>query len=162
MPHKVNPIDFENAEANLGISNANFSHLASKLPVSRLQRDLSDSSALRNYGVAIAHSFLALLSAERGLSNLAIDSSALETDLDDSWELLAEALQTVMRKHHIADAYEQLKALTRGSGISREDLREFIRSLDISNDDRQRLLELTPATYIGCAEELALRGNDDL
>ena len=161
MPHKVNPIDFENAEANLGISNANFGHLAGKLPVSRLQRDLSDSSTLRNYGVAIAHSFLALLSAERGLINLAIDGRALATDLDDAWELLAEAVQTVMRKHHIDGAYEQLKALTRGTGITREDLHDFIRSLDISNDDRQRLLELTPATYIGCAEELALRGNDD-
>ena len=131
MPHKVNPIDFENAEANLGISSSLLAHLATKLPVSRLQRDLSDSSAMRNYGVALAHSLLALQSARRGLGKLAVDQAALARDLDGNWQVLAEAAQTVMRKRHIADAYEQLMALTRGQAISRESLRDFIDGLDI-------------------------------
>ena len=156
MPHKVNPIDFENAEANLGISSSGLAHLAGKLPVSRLQRDLSDSSALRNYGVAIAHSYLALLSVGSGLKKLAIDHAALAADLENAWEVLAEAIQTVLRKQGYADAYEQLKALTRGRPVTQADLREFIAGLDIASDDKTRLLQLSPASYLGYAEELAL------
>ena len=155
MPHKVNPIDFENAEANLGVSNALLTHLADKLPVSRLQRDLSDSSALRNIGVAIAHSCLALDSARRGLGKVAVDRAALEADLHDQWQLLAEAAQTAMRKHHMPHAYEQLKDLTRGQEITRETLHEFIESLALPDDDKARLLDLTPATYVGLAPQLA-------
>ncbi len=156
MPHKVNPIDFENAEANLGISNASFAHLADKLPVSRLQRDLSDSSALRNYGVAIAHSYLALLSTERGLSRVEVDRAALLADLDGAWEVLAEAIQTVMRKHHLPGAYERLKDLTRGARVSQEDLRAFIDALALPEADKTMLKQLKPMSYIGRAEELAL------
>ncbi len=161
MPHKVNPIDFENAEANLGISSSCFAHLAAKLPVSRLQRDLSDSSALRNYGVAIAHSYLALDAIQRGLSKLEVDSELLANDLEDHWEVLAEAVQTVMRKHQIAGAFEELKEFTRGARISREALHEFIRQLAIPEEDKQRLLALKPATYIGLAHELALSVLED-
>ena len=155
MPHKVNPIDFENAEANLGVSNALLTHLAEKLPVSRLQRDLSDSSALRNVGVAIGHSYLAISSARRGLGKVSADRERLAADLDGEWQLLAEAAQTVMRKHHLPDAYEQLKDLTRGQAITRETLHEFIESLALPGDEKERLLELTPATYIGLAPLLA-------
>ncbi len=155
MPHKVNPIDFENAEANLGISGGNFAHLAKKLPVSRLQRDLSDSSALRNYGVAISHSYLALLSVQRGLQKIDINRAVLSEDLASAWEVLAEAIQTILRKYHIADAYEQLKTLTRGEQVTQAGLHSFIRSLAIPSDEKQRLLQLTPATYIGYAAELA-------
>ena len=155
MPHKVNPIDFENAEANLGVSNALFAHLADKLPISRLQRDLSDSSALRNFGVAIGHSYLALKGVRRGLGKLEVDSAALAADLDDAWQLLAEAVQTVMRKHHLPEAYEQLKALTRGQPITRESLHAFIQALDLPAEEKQRLLQLTPATYLGLAGKLA-------
>ncbi|MCY3780607.1 MAG: adenylosuccinate lyase [Chloroflexi bacterium] len=156
MPHKVNPIDFENAEANLGISNANFAHLADKLPISRLQRDLSDSSALRNYGVAIAHGYLALISVRRGLTKLEVDHGALGDELENNWQVLAEAVQTVLRKHHVNDAYEQLKDLTRGKKTTQEELREFIRQLDIPAEEKARLLQLNPGSYIGFAEELAL------
>ncbi|MCY3574219.1 MAG: adenylosuccinate lyase [Chloroflexi bacterium] len=155
MPHKVNPIDFENAEANLGISNALFAHLADKLSISRLQRDLSDSSALRNFGVAIGHSYLALLTVRRGLGKLDVDAVALAADLDNNWQLLAEAVQTVMRKHHLPEAYEQLKALTRGQPITRERLHGFIQALELPAAEKQRLLQLTPATYLGLAGELA-------
>ena len=156
MPHKVNPIDFENAEANLGMSNASFAHLADKLPISRLQRDLSDSSALRNYGVAMAHSYLAVHSVRRGLTKLEVDRDALGDELEDNWQVLAEAAQTVLRKHHAPDAFEMLKSLTHGAAISREELRAFIRQLDLPFEDKERLLQLTPATYVGLAEELAL------
>ena len=154
MPHKVNPIDFENAEANLGISNATLAHLADKLPVSRLQRDLSDSSALRNVGAGIAHSYLALLSARRGMNKIAVDRAALAADLDEAWEVLAEAAQTIMRKQGMGDAYEQLKALTRGQRISREHLHDFIESLPLPAGEKRQLLQLTPATYIGLAPDL--------
>ena len=156
MPHKVNPIDFENAEANLGLSSSGLAHLAGKLPVSRLQRDLSDSSAMRNYGVAITHSYLALLSVQSGLEKLAIDHEALAAELEDAWAVLAEAIQTVLRKRGYTDAYEQLKALTRGRQVTRAGLRDFIAGLDLPSDDKTRLLELTPASYLGYAEELAL------
>ncbi len=156
MPHKVNPIDFENAEANLGISSAAFAHLADKLPVSRLQRDLSDSSAMRNFGTAIAHSYLALLSTQRGLSRIVVDRAALSADLDDAWEVLAEAVQTVMRKHHLPGAYERLKTLTRGASVKQEDLRQFISGLAIPQAEKEALIRLKPADYTGLAQELAL------
>ena len=149
MPHKVNPIDFENAEANLGISSSGLAHVAAKLPVSRLQRDLSDSSALRNYGVAIAHSYLALRSIQSGLRKLAIDRDVMAAELADAWELLAEPIQTVLRKHGCADAYEQLKAFTRGRRVTQAGLRDFIAGLDLPSADKTRLLELTPASYRG-------------
>lgn len=154
MPHKVNPIDFENAEANLGISNATLDHLAIKLPISRLQRDLSDSSALRNYGVGIGHGLLALLSAQKGLDKTDINHDAIKADLNDAWEILGEAVQTILRKHSTPNAYEKLKDLTRGARITSETLQHFIASLDIPDDDKNRLLALTPAQYIGRAEQL--------
>ena len=160
MPHKVNPIDFENAEANLGISSAVLAHLAAKLPISRLQRDLSDSSALRNYGAGIAHSFLALDSARRGLGKVDADPPAMQADLDQAWEVLGEAVQTALRKHHIPQAYERLSALTRGARMTQAMLHDFIHSLEIPPDDKARLLRLSPASYIGYAKELVLSGGD--
>ncbi len=154
MPHKVNPINFENSEANLGVSNALLAHLAAKLPVSRLQRDLTDSSALRNLGTAVAHSYVALQSTLRGLGVLEVNPAALARDLDDAWEVLAEPVQTVMRRVGTPDAYERLKALTRGAGITKEGIQAFIADLDLPDDDKQRLLRLTPATYTGLASEL--------
>lgn len=154
MPHKVNPIDFENGEANFGISNATLDHLAGKLTISRLQRDLSDSSALRNYGVGIGHSLLGILSAQRGLGRVAVNHAALEADLNHAWEVIGEAVQTVLRKYAIPDAYEQLKALTRGTVITQDVLHPFIESLDIPDDDKERLLQLTPSGYVGRAESL--------
>lgn len=155
MPHKVNPIDFENSEANVGLSNAVLEHLASKLPVSRLQRDLSDSSALRSLGTGIGHACLALISVTRGLKKLSVNHRALNADLDATWEVLGEAVQTVMRKEGHADAYEQLKKLTRGAGISQESLREFVAHLDLSRADKERLLALAPHNYVGLAPLLA-------
>jgi len=154
MPHKVNPINFENSEANLGVSNALLTHLAAKLPVSRLQRDLTDSSALRNVGAAVAHSYVALQSTGRGLGVLEVNPAALSRDLDDAWEVLAEPIQTVMRRVGTPDAYERLKALTRGAGITKEAIQAFIADLDLPDDDKQRLLALTPATYTGQAAQL--------
>jgi adenylosuccinate lyase len=154
MPHKVNPINFENSEANLGVSNALLEHLSAKLPVSRLQRDLTDSSTLRNLGPAIGHSLLGLRSALRGLSQIEVDKELLRGELDNAWEVLAEAVQTVMRKHGYGDAYEQMKDLTRGHQITREDIRAFIKSLDLPDDDKHRLLSLTPAAYTGLAGRL--------
>lgn len=156
MPHKINPIDFENAEANLGLSNANLAHLADKLPISRLQRDLSDSSALRNYGAGIGHSFLALDSVRRGMSKVDANKQAMQADLDNAWEVLGEAVQTMMRKHHIPQAYEKLRTLTRGARTTQTMLRDFIRSLDIPQNEKERLLRLAPAKYIGYAQELTL------
>ncbi len=155
MPHKVNPIQFENAEANLEISTSLLLHLATKLPVSRLQRDLTDSSTMRNLGAAIGHSYLALGSALRGFGSLAADRAALEADLLAHWEVLAEAVQTVMRKAGLPLPYEQLKALTQGTGITAEALRAFIAELDLPEADRARLLALTPLTYTGLATALA-------
>ena len=154
MPHKVNPINFENSEANLGVSNALLTHLAAKLPVSRLQRDLTDSSALRNVGTAVAHSYVALQSTLRGLGVLEINPAAISRDLDDAWEVLAEPIQTVMRRVGTPDAYERLKELTRGAGITKEGIQAFIAGLDLPEDDKQRLLRLTPATYTGLAAQL--------
>ena len=162
MPHKVNPIDFENAEANLGISSACLAHLADKLPISRLQRDLSDSSALRNYGAGIAHSFLALDSIRRGLDKVDANPPAMQADLDQAWEVLGEAIQTALRKHHIPQAYEKLSALTRGARMTQAALQDFIHSLEIPPDDKERLLRLSPASYIGYAKELVLSGGEPL
>ena len=155
MPHKVNPIDFENAEGNLGLANAILKHMSEKLPVSRWQRDLTDSTVQRNIGVALGHSLLAWDSVQRGMGKLEINEARLEADLAESWEVLAEAVQTVMRRHAVPNAYEQLKALTRGRAISKESLREFIATLDIPISDKRRLIKLTPRTYIGMAAALA-------
>jgi adenylosuccinate lyase len=155
MPHKVNPIDFENAEGNLGIANALLTHFSQKLPVSRWQRDLSDSTVQRNLGVAICHSLLAYQSLIHGLEKLETDEERIRADLDGSWEVLAEAVQTVMRRYGQGDAYEQLKALTRGERISRQELRAFIETLDIPQAAKARLSALEPAAYIGLAAQLA-------
>jgi adenylosuccinate lyase len=158
MPHKVNPIDFENSEGNLGVANALLRHLADKLPVSRWQRDLTDSTVLRNIGVALGHSLLGYIACRQGLSRLAADPERMAADLDANWEVLAEAIQTVMRRYGLPDPYEQLKALTRGSnGITRESLRAFIDGLALPADAKARLQTLTPATYIGDAADLARR-----
>ena len=158
MPHKVNPIDFENSEGNLGMANALLNHLSAKLPISRWQRDLTDSTVLRNMGVALGYSLLAYVSCQRGLDKLQPDATRLATELDQNWEVLAEAIQTVMRRYGIEDAYEQLKDLTRGKGgINRETLHYFVRNLAIPSDEKQRLLELTPGHYTGLAAILARR-----
>lgn len=154
MPHKVNPIDFENSEANLGISNALLDHLASKLPISRLQRDLTDSSAIRNTGNAVGHSLIALKSSIRGIDRVSVDTTAINRDLRDAWEVLAEAVQTVMRKAGIQNPYERMKELTRGKTLTRDDLQEFIERLGLPEDDKKRLMELTPETYTGLAGAL--------
>jgi len=154
MPHKVNPIDFENAEGNLGVANALLRHFADKLPVSRWQRDLSDSTVLRNLGVAIGHGLLACESLLAGLGKLEPDAERMDADLDGNWEVLGEAIQTVMRKHGRGDAYEQLKRLTRGAQVSPETLRAFVRDLDIPDEAKQRLASLSPAGYTGLAAQL--------
>jgi adenylosuccinate lyase len=155
MPHKVNPIDFENAEGNLGLANALLRHLSDKLPVSRWQRDLTDSTVLRNLGVALGHSVLAYDSCLKGLGKLEINEQRLSEDLDAAWEVLAEPIQTVMRRYGLPQPYEQLKALTRGKGMTQETMRAFIAGLELPADDKQRLLEMSPDTYIGLAVELA-------
>lgn len=154
MPHKVNPIDFENSEANLGLSNAVLDHLANKLPISRLQRDLSDSSAQRNIGTGIAHAQIAITYTLKGLKKTVLNRDALHADLEHAWEVLAEAVQTVMRKNGHANSYDKLKAITRGKGISEEDMLSFIETLDLPAADKKRLLELTPEKYIGIAPAL--------
>ena len=155
MPHKVNPIDFENAEGNLGIANALLSHLASKLPVSRLQRDLSDSTAMRNIGTGIAHSLLAWRSCLRGLARIEVDDAAMERDLETAWEVLAEPIQTVLRLYGVEDAYERLRRATRGRAVDRIALDALIRELEIPEEAKARLRALTPSAYTGCAERLA-------
>ena len=157
MPHKVNPINFENSEANVGISSALLEHLATKLPVSRLQRDLTDSSALRNLGPAIGHSLVGLKAAMRGLRQVAVDEDLLAAELDDAWEVLAEAVQTVMRKQGAGDAYEMLKGFTRGRSVTGDDMRAFVGGLELPPDDKKRLMALTPAGYTGIAGELVVR-----
>ncbi|MCH7855068.1 MAG: adenylosuccinate lyase [Proteobacteria bacterium] len=157
MPHKVNPIDFENAEGNLGLANAMLDHMALKLPISRWQRDLSDSTVQRNYGVAIAYAVIAMQSLSKGLNKLQINPEVIARDIDQNWEVLGEAIQTVMRRYGVPEPYEKLKSLTRGRAITKDRLHEFIAALDIPDDARQRLLELTPATYIGLAAQLARR-----
>ena len=155
MPHKVNPIDFENAEGNLGLANALLSHLAEKLPISRWQRDLTDSTVLRALGTGFGHALVAIDSLGRGLAKLSANPDRLAEDLDRSWEVLAEAVQTVMRRHGLPNPYEQLKALTRGHGIDRNAMRDFIDGLELPAAERERLLALTPAGYTGLAEALA-------
>jgi adenylosuccinate lyase len=155
MPHKVNPIDFENAEGNLGLANALFRHLAEKLPVSRWQRDLSDSTVLRNLGVGLAHGLIAYQSIERGVRRLEADAWKMGRDLDDNWEVLAEAIQTVMRRHGLPEPYEQLKRYTRGKKVGKEALRAFVQSLALPEREKRRLLALTPADYTGDAAEQA-------
>jgi adenylosuccinate lyase len=157
MPHKVNPIDFENSEGNIGVANALLRHLADKLPVSRWQRDLSDSTALRNAGVALGHTLLAYGSCLRGLGKLEADAARMAADLESNWEVLAEPVQQVMRKHGVPDAYEKLKALTRGKRLDRQQLAAFVRSLPIPAAAKKRLLALTPAGYTGFAADLARR-----
>jgi len=158
MPHKVNPIDFENSEGNLGLANALLRHLAEKLPVSRWQRDLTDSTVLRNMGVALGYALLGWVSLRQGLGKLAVDEARIRADLDANWEVLAEPIQTVMRRYGVPNPYEQLKALTRGrSGITREALHAFIDGLALPDDARARLKALTPATYTGLAADLARR-----
>ncbi len=158
MPHKVNPIDFENSEGNLGMANALLGHLAEKLPISRWQRDLTDSTVLRNMGVGFGYTLLGFKALMRGLNKLEINPAAIAGDLDKSWELLAEPIQTVMRRYAVANPYEQLKELTRGKdGITQATLSAFIQSLEIPEEEKTRLLALTPATYLGKAIELARR-----
>ena len=155
MPHKVNPIDFENGEGNLGLANAMLRFLADKLPVSRWQRDLTDSTVLRNVGVAVSHSLIAWRSIERGLERVDVDRNQLAADLDANWELLAEPIQTVMRRFGVENAYEQLKSLTRGQRVNAVRLREFVSGLAIPEEAKQALMELTPGTYTGVASRLA-------
>ncbi|KAH6774130.1 L-Aspartase-like family protein [Perilla frutescens var. hirtella] len=155
MPHKVNPIDFENSEGNCGIANGGFSHLSTKLPVSRMQRDLTDSTVLRNMGVGLGHSLLAYKSALQGISKLQVNEASLNADLNNTWEVLAEPIQTVMRRYGVPEPYEKLKELTRGRAVTRERIREFIEGLDIPIEAKKNLLDLTPHTYTGEAEGLA-------
>jgi adenylosuccinate lyase len=155
MPHKVNPIDFENAEGNFGVANALLGHFSEKLPISRWQRDLTDSTTLRALGEALGHALVGFASLEKGLGKLEVNAERIAADLDQAWEVLAEAIQTVMRRYGSPEPYEQLKALTRGKGINRETLQTFIASLDLPDTDKQRLLALTPATYTGLAAGLA-------
>jgi adenylosuccinate lyase len=157
MPHKVNPIDFENSEGNVGVANALLRHLAGKLPVSRWQRDLSDSTAQRNIGTALGHTLLAYASCLRGLGKLEADPRRLAADLEDNWEVLAEAIQQVMRRHGVPDAYDKLKALSRGKRLDRAQLAAFVKTLAIPAAAKKRLLALTPAKYTGLAAELAKR-----
>ena len=155
MPHKVNPIDFENAEGNLGLANAIAQHLASKLPISRWQRDLTDSTVLRNMGVGLAYSLIAYQALVKGLNKLELNAPRLARDLDESWEVLAEPIQTVMRRYGIAEPYEKLKALTRGQAITRQILEDFVSSLELPESARAQLLALSPDTYTGLAETIA-------
>jgi adenylosuccinate lyase len=158
MPHKVNPIDFENSEGNLGLANALLSHLSQKLPVSRWQRDLTDSTVLRNMGVALGYCLLGYMSCAQGIAKLEVDAAAMAADLDANWEVLAEPIQTVLRRYGVEAPYEQLKALTRGSkGITRETLHAFIEQLALPDHVKSSLKQLTPANYTGKAEELAKR-----
>ena len=155
MPHKVNPIDFENSEGNLGIANALMNHLSQKLPVSRWQRDLTDSTVLRNLGVGMAHSLIAYQATLKGLNKLEINPAKLAADLDNSWEVMAEPIQTVMRRYNIEGAYEKLKELTRGNEMNQEGIQAFVSQLDIPQEAKQALLALTPGTYIGNADQQA-------
>jgi adenylosuccinate lyase len=157
MPHKVNPIDFENAEGNFGLANAVLTHLSQKLPISRWQRDLTDSTVLRNMGVALGYALLAYDSLARGLGKLEVNPQALADDLDSSWEVLAEPIQTVMRRYALPNPYERLKELTRGKAITRESIQAFIGTLELPEEEKTRLMAMTPGNYIGKAVELAQR-----
>ena len=155
MPHKVNPIDFENAEGNFGLANALLNHLSQKLPVSRWQRDLTDSTVLRNMGVALGYTLLALSALQHGIGKLEVSSEPMTADLDAAWEVLGEAVQTVMRRYGVPEPYEKLKALTRGQQLSADNLKSFILNLEIPDEAKERLMSLTPHTYIGYAPDLA-------
>ncbi|MGI9288888.1 MAG: adenylosuccinate lyase, partial [Pseudomonadales bacterium] len=155
MPHKVNPIDFENSEGNLGLANAILQHLGEKLPISRWQRDLSDSTVLRNLGVGIAHSLVAWQSTLKGVGKLELNENAIAADLSNSWEVLAEPLQSIMRRYGVEQPYEKLKALTRGQTIGKEELQRFIETLGISEEAKQQMRALTPENYIGNAAQQA-------
>jgi adenylosuccinate lyase len=155
MPHKVNPIDFENAEGNLGMANAMLGHFAEKLPISRWQRDLTDSTVQRNFGVAVGYHLIAMRSLQKGLGKLEVNSKAIQADIAAAWEVLAEAVQSVMRRYGIPEPYEKLKALTRGQPVTKELLHEFIATLDIPESEKSRLTKLTPETYTGVAADLA-------
>ena len=157
MPHKVNPIDFENAEGNFGLANAVLTHLSQKLPISRWQRDLTDSTVLRNMGVGLGYALLGYDSLLKGLDKLEVNEAALAADLDAAWEVLAEPIQTVMRRYALPNPYERLKELTRGKAITRESIQDFIRGLELPEAEKARLLELTPGGYTGTAESLARR-----
>jgi len=154
MPHKVNPIDFENSEGNLGLANSLLRHMSEKLPISRMQRDLSDSTVQRNIGVAWGYSILAYKSALKGLGKLELNKKVIQEELESNWELLAEPIQTVLRKHGVTGAYEKLKELTRGKKVTKELMRDFIKKLSVPKEDKDRLLKLSPATYIGLADKL--------
>ena len=156
MPHKINPIDFENSEGNLGLANAILGHLARKLPVSRMQRDLTDSTAIRNVGAGFAYTLIAILSTLRGLGRMSPNEEALAADLNHAWEVLAEPIQTVMRRYGVPNAYEKLKVLTRGHAMTREALADFIATLEIPEADKARLTAMTPADYIGLAAQMAI------
>jgi adenylosuccinate lyase len=151
MPHKVNPIDFENSEGNLGLSNALMNHMSAKLPISRWQRDLTDSTVLRNIGTGFAYALIAYQATLKGISKLELNKAAVDADVDQCWEVLAEPIQTVMRRYAVPEPYEKLKALTRGKGITEEALSEFVSRLDIPDEAKQELLSLTPRKYIGNA-----------
>lgn len=155
MPHKVNPIDFENAEGNFGMANAMLGHFAEKLPISRWQRDLSDSTVQRNFGVAAAHIVIALQSLLQGIGKLQVNHAAIQADVSKAWEVLAEAVQSIMRRYGVPESYEKLKALTRGQTVTKEVLHKFIKTLDIPDSEKKRLLKLTPAAYIGLAAQQA-------
>ncbi|MDO5462474.1 MAG: adenylosuccinate lyase [bacterium] len=156
MPHKINPIDFENSEGNIGLANAILGHLARKLPVSRMQRDLTDSTAIRNVGAGFAYSLIAVASTQRGLGRMSPNTEALAADLDHAWEVLAEPIQTVMRRYGVPQAYEKLKALTRGNAMTKETIAAFIQTLEIPEADKARLTAMTPADYIGLAAEISM------
>ena len=155
MPHKVNPIDFENAEGNLGLANAMFDHLSRKLPISRWQRDLTDSTVLRNLGVGAGYTEIAFSSLHKGIGKLDVNEASLAADLDNAWEVLAEPIQTVMRRYGLPEPYEQLKALTRGQTITQATIAEFIDGLDMPAEAKEQLKALTPSNYIGIASQLA-------
>lgn len=155
MPHKVNPIDFENSEGNLGIANAVFTHLAQKLPISRWQRDLTDSTVLRNMGVGFGYCAIAYASTLKGMGKLELNRARLAEDLDNCWEVLAEPIQTIMRRYNIEEPYEKLKALTRGQAITQQVIVDFVETLDIPEHAKQTMRDLTPANYIGNAVEQA-------
>jgi adenylosuccinate lyase len=156
MPHKINPIDFENSEGNIGLANAILGHLARKLPVSRMQRDLTDSTAIRNVGAGFAYSLIAVTSTQRGLGRMSPNTEALAADLDNAWEVLAEPIQTVMRRYGVPQAYEKLKALTRGNAMTKETIAAFIQTLEIPEADKARLTAMTPADYVGLAAQISM------
>jgi adenylosuccinate lyase len=156
MPHKINPIDFENAEGNLVLANALQTTLAQRLPLSRWQRDLVDSTLLRNIGVCFAYSFIAYQSLQKGLQRLSVNEEKMRADLEAQWDILAEAIQTIMRRYDIAEPYEKLKTLTRGKALNEENLKTFIQTLDLPKNVKNQLLQLKPSDYIGYAYELAL------